>query len=588
MNHLIKNPNRPVDAQAGMIPGTYSPRIIPLRRETAVASNATANAKTNVGLIDRGIDMVDFEHPITDIVELSGRSGTTDLRRFEIERDLPAARPATVQVAVNPGSTAGLNQSMRVVMILAAMAWAAQLLLCQWVHAEEPVEKFAAEKVVQEKFVPASRSVSTGATLELRGEATVIGEEITLKQICRWADADVAAFEPLADLVIVRMGDNTPFRSVSLKEVKSLLNDAGANLGMIRFAGSTSCTISRSDAQSQTKTDLRAWADARNNTSPEKPAKKPTPGERPAVVANAKPRTTASTIKDVVSPRDMYSAGTPEKTVIPAGSGKTDAGNAIAASSRIAAGGGNAVAVNNPNITGKAEAPQEAVVDHRTLKQLLVGDLAERLNVEPASLQLHFNPVDDKTLLLAEPYFRFKIDSNRARSLGDIVWEVTVVSNGGSMKGTIEASARAWQEQLKVIKPLSYHQTIQTDDIADSRVLVDNLGVDPQIKREQIVGQWAAHEIKAGTVLTTRMIDAAPMVKSGQLVTVISEYGNVKIKAVGRAQESGSYGATIKIKNEITGDVYEATLTGAQTAYIGNGNPAAKTKEQPRTASTSE
>ena len=148
------------------------------------------------------------------------------------------------------------------------------------------------------------------------------------------------------------------------------------------------------------------------------------------------------------------------------------------------------------------------------------------------------------------------------------------------MKGSIEANARAWQAQLKVIRPLAYHQTIRSEDLADARTLVDFLGNDPQIKREQVIGQWASGEIKAGTILTTRMIEAAPMVKSGQLITITSEYGSVQVKAVARALESGGFGETIKVKNETTGDIYEATLTGPQAGRIGG-------SERPKTASIS-
>ena len=40
-----------------------------------------------------------------------------------------------------------------------------------------------------------------GATLELRGEATITGGDVKLKQVCRWSDTDKAAFEPIADFL---------------------------------------------------------------------------------------------------------------------------------------------------------------------------------------------------------------------------------------------------------------------------------------------------------------------------------------------------------------------------------------------------
>ena len=86
-----------------------------------------------------------------------------------------------------------------------------------------------------------------GATLEIRSEATILGGEVKLRQVCRWSEADKAAFEPVADMVLARMGPNTPFRAVTNEEIKQLLHDAGLNLGVIRFAGALSCTVSRGD-----------------------------------------------------------------------------------------------------------------------------------------------------------------------------------------------------------------------------------------------------------------------------------------------------------------------------------------------------
>src|SRR5204863_7660680 len=93
------------------------------------------------------------------------------------------------------------------------LAWATQTLRHRWgfggeVAANSGNALDASQRRVesrgddaQERFVPVS-GVSRGATLELRSEASVVGTEIKLKQICRWTEADNAAVEPLAEMVI--------------------------------------------------------------------------------------------------------------------------------------------------------------------------------------------------------------------------------------------------------------------------------------------------------------------------------------------------------------------------------------------------
>ena len=71
MKHLIENSNLPAGASIEVHTSQMG-NVIPLRRsDTTAAVNAAAK---NIGLIARGIDLVDFDHPISDIVILSDRS----------------------------------------------------------------------------------------------------------------------------------------------------------------------------------------------------------------------------------------------------------------------------------------------------------------------------------------------------------------------------------------------------------------------------------------------------------------------------------------------------------------------------------
>jgi len=87
----------------------------------------------------------------------------------------------------------------------------------------------------------------------------------------------------------------------------------------------------------------------------------------------------------------------------------------------------------------------------------------------------------------------------------------------------------------------------------------------------QVLGQEAARELRAGTVVSARMVDAMSMVKQGQLVTVTLRVGSVQVKTVGRAMENGCFGQAVKVRNESTQDVYEVTMTGPQEGTIGPG-----------------
>ena len=193
----------------------------------------------------------------------------------------------------------------------------------------------------------------------------------------------------------------------------------------------------------------------------------------------------------------------------------------------------------------------------------------------PEDLHVTFNPKDDQALRLAEPQFKFDIQPRRLRNLGSVAWDVQILTGGGgsrrrrSQKMSVTATARAWQRQVVVARPLSFKQTIRESDVTERRVLVDSLDDETLLTLKQVVAQQAARELKPGTVMTARTVQPVPLARTGQFVTVLLNRGGVRIKSVARAMEEGSYGQTIKVKSEATKDVFEVVLTGPQEATMG-------------------
>jgi flagella basal body P-ring formation protein FlgA len=406
------------------------------------------------------------------------------------------------------------RQTIRVLIALTILAWATQTLLAQWgfgaTIAEQPATAPASapadQSIAPEKFVPGSTGFDAGATVELRGEAVVVGEEVKLRQVCRWSQRDDAALAPIGDMTLARLTRAAPFRSVSIDEIKAMLHDAGVNTAALNFVGATACTVSRSDVEYDERTALDQWITARE-------------------AASANPTSQPAT--------------------------------------------------QQAQLTADAQTDQSPA---RSLRKLLAENLAPRLALPVESLQIDFRPQDEKTLALSEPLFRFQIEPGRSRSLGQVTWTVTIASDERSQKVNVQANARAWQKQLVLARPLAFKQVIRAEDVIERRTLVDRLADDANVTAEQVVGQQAAQELKSGTVLTARLVDPVQLVRAGQYVTVSLSQGSVQIKTVAKALEAGTYGQTIRVKNETTRDTFQVILTGPQTATMNlNSVPSATT-----------
>jgi flagella basal body P-ring formation protein FlgA len=410
------------------------------------------------------------------------------------------------------GRPLGLRKRMQVVMAVILLAWATQTLLHQWgFGAEIPAGDNAAEK-----FVPGSVRFAAGATLEMRGDATIYGPEVKLKQICRWADSDAQAFLPVADLIITRLDRGSPFRAITVDQIRTTLHDAGVNLAVIKFAGPLSCTLTRSDATYDEQSALRLWAAAKDGKGEED--------------AETRGHGDAEKEKDGAPPASDSVSPSPRPPVAPSSSYE-----------ELAA---------------------------KSLRTLLIEDLSLRVGIGKEQLQVTFNPADDKLLNLSEPLFKFNIQARRVRDLGDVSWNVTILSGSGSQKGTVNATARAWRNEVVLSKPITYGQVIQGSDVTERRVLSDQLPSEPLLDRTQVVGQQAARGLTVGSVVSARMVDAVPLAKPGQLVTISLTVGSIRVKTVARAMESGAYGQAIRVRNETTHDVLEVVLTGPQQATM--------------------
>lgn len=426
----------------------------------------------------------------------------------------------------NPRRPLTRRQTARIVVAVSILAWATQTLLAQWGFGQStpagPVietDRLAlSQNQAVERFIPRD-GLASPVRLELRSDATVIGEEVRLRQVARWAERDNATMAPVADLVLVRLSGEQPFGSVALDDLKRTLRDAGVNLAAIHFVGATRCTVSRVDAAFDESRAMEQWVTARRGeaASPA-PAPPPTGALRPVPLA-------------------------------------TDANLATTA-----------------RVDAAPVAPDAAPADTASLRSILLDDLAHRTGLPRDSLHVTFRAGDEPILNLSRPQFDFQLDSVRARTLGQVAWNVTINPSGlgaARRRATVVAEARAWQAQVVTRRGIAHKQLIREEDLEDRRTLVDRLPDDPPITRAQAVGQQAARDLKPGMVLTAKLVDAVPLVRPGQFVTITLAHGGIEVKTVAKALEGGAYGQTIRVRNETTRELFQVVITGPQSAVVG-------------------
>jgi flagella basal body P-ring formation protein FlgA len=359
-----------------------------------------------------------------------------------------------------------------------------------------------------ELFVPRNRITAIGM-LELRHDAVVTGPQVKLREICRWSEDQSASFLPIADLVIDKLDSQRP-KKILLTSLRQTLQDAGVDQGLIQFTGSTSCLVSAADSETNTPADdrtaLNQWIDQSTKKAGE-PVAAPT-SNLPSAKLAADP---ATVIGSEVNSSDSF----------------------------------------------------------HTLRDLLLTDLSQRLNLPVDQMQMTVDPKDANLMNLSEPTFHFELEPQRVRDLGRVSWDVSILTGRSTQKVTISGEARAWEAQLIVARPASAKQVLRDEDVTERRALIDHIDDDPVLTRAQIVGQEASRDLRPGTVMTSRMVESVPLAKVGQYVSVKLTHGGIQVQTVAKAMEAGCFGQTIKVRNEETNAVFAVTLTGPQTGVMG-------------------
>lgn len=84
----------------------------------------------------------------------------------------------------------------------------------------------------------------------------------------------------------------------------------------------------------------------------------------------------------------------------------------------------------------------------------------------------------------------------------------------------------------------------------------------------KLVGQRIKRFVQAGEQISVRDVEPMPLVSRNDLVTVTIRRGHVVIRGVAKAMSTGSYGATVTLKNEMSRETFSAVVTGPRTAEV--------------------
>ena len=186
-----------------------------------------------------------------------------------------------------------------------------------------------------------------------------------------------------------------------------------------------------------------------------------------------------------------------------------------------------------------------------------------------------FDHTDEQVLDLSGPAYDFNVRRRGGPPLGLCSLEIDVLSNGRTIQ-TVPLVAQVTMQRRVVVARRSINQgaPVAPDDVEAvpmSFTRLDQLGLD-----DVTVAIWqrAKRFISAGSTIDVDVLEAVPLVLRGQLVTLSSTAGGVRIVTTVKVGADGMLGETIKVRSADDKRLeYDAVVIGPGEVRVGAGRP---------------
>ncbi|MBI5184007.1 MAG: flagellar basal body P-ring formation protein FlgA [Nitrospinae bacterium] len=120
---------------------------------------------------------------------------------------------------------------------------------------------------------------------------------------------------------------------------------------------------------------------------------------------------------------------------------------------------------------------------------------------------------------------------------------------------------------------LCNHSLRANDVVSEEDVIIEKRyikGVDPDIfsNISDVVGKKLRRSIRSGEIFRDEMLKSLPLLKKGDMVSIVAESDNVRVTTIGRAEEDGEKGKMIMIRNLVSNKVVYGLVVDSRTVKV--------------------
>lgn len=227
----------------------------------------------------------------------------------------------------------------------------------------------------------------------------------------------------------------------------------------------------------------------------------------------------------------------------------------------------------SPNDLDAVPAPEKWRGNDTTLRDAILEYFNNELRRYGGTANVMFDRASEQVLDLAGPEYTFSVRRRKGSPLGLTSVEVEILA-GSQIVQTVPIVVQVTMTRHVVAARRSINSgaTIRPSDVHLIRTVVtrlDGTGLDDVA---MAIGQRAKRFISIGAVLEPPLLEQVPLVKRGELVSIASAIGGIRVVTTAKAADTGLLGDVIRIRSLNDRHVaYDAVVVGPGRVEVTTG-----------------
>ena len=209
-----------------------------------------------------------------------------------------------------------------------------------------------------------------------------------------------------------------------------------------------------------------------------------------------------------------------------------------------------------------------STITPQKIEDIVKGFIRKKMRWDPQAVSIKIAQV--KEITLAEGKITYEVTPRKKEDyLGTTNLSVAFLVDGKlEKKAWVTAEIEVSQEVVVSNRPLKRNDVIAEEDVRLEKMNLAELSPNVITDPREVVGKRTKRVIEPGTPLRVNSLEMPPLVKRGDLVTIVAESEVLKITTQGVVTESGCKGDMVRVINTSSRKELYATVRDSRTVAI--------------------